>query len=115
MVTDALEPVPPFEELKLAVFVIVAPHVAVDVGLVTCRINVVPAGKVNALFVDGVLPQVSDCGEPVVTAQEIPLGIVLPAASSVQVKPGADGEVSLSVPPVASALPEFASVTVKPC
>jgi len=73
-----------------------------------------PAPSVNVPVVLGVVPQLKTCGLALLTAQEMPVGIVLPAASSDQVTPDADGKLSVSVTPVASPAPVLLSVTVKP-
>jgi hypothetical protein len=108
-------PVPPFEEPKLAVLLSGDDaHVADVVGLVTWRMSEVPALSVNVPLVLGDVPQLNVCGFVALTAHEMPVGIVLPAASSVQCTPLAEGNVSDRVTPVASPAPEFDSVTLKP-
>src|SRR4029077_11548888 len=52
--------------------------------------------------------------EALLTAQEMPAGIELPAASSDQVTPGADGRLSVKVTFFASPAPELLNVTVNP-
>ena len=116
MVTDALLPLPPFCDVKLAVLVSVCvPHVAAVVGLVTWSLSVAPAARLNVPVVFGLVPQLSDWfGAVPETAHEMPLGIELPAASSDQLTPGAPGRLSVRVTPVAVPVPLFVSVTVKP-
>jgi hypothetical protein len=110
--TVVVVPVPPLVDVKLAVLVIVAPHATVDVGLVTWSLIVEPAGNVNVPVVLGDVPQLSTCGFVPLMPHEMPLGIELPAVSSVHVRPPALGRLSVSVTPVASPAPVFDNVTV---